>query len=878
MRYDFTDRNGTFLATDTGDTSYLYLPVASPSGVLSCITPTGRGDSRLSQNQYLLPPVVVEDLQQSMVGRNFWFDIEGMGLRSAFGFSLAQLALRQSPVIEGGMLWQKTSLEIADGIICETLDFAPVGTAKTEIIQVTVTNNSSSDIKFTPSAAVPIFARGADHIRDHRHVTSLLNVIRVKDIGVEVEPTMAFDERGHHRNSDIYAVYGRDGAGNAPEDIFPTVVSYAGEGGNLLDPYGASAGAAGMAPGSVVNGEEAFAGLKFGTCTLKPGETAVYNIVMSFGAEGYEYLDSANVASAFDALKEYWKDQKIIHTATGDDKFDGWMEWVSVQPQLRKLYGCSFLPYHDYGRGGRGWRDLWQDSLALLLRDPSQAREDLVSYFAGIRTDGSNATIIGTKRGEFIADRNGIARVWMDHGFWPMFTVNLYLEQTGDYDFLFEKEPYFKDRQIMRGEAVDESFDNARKPQQPDINGEIYEGSLIEHLLVQQVTQYCDRGEHGNMRLRGADWNDALDMASKRGESVAFTAAYAGSIEILADMVRACGREKIEVYEELAELIDAASAASTEGLRDSLTAYEECVASAVSGKRVQLGSEELASKLDKMSESIKEHIRSNEIVTDGEGSSWFNGYYDNDAERVEGVINGGVRMMLTSQVFTVMFGTATEDMVRDVIKAADKYLYAPALGGYKLNTDFHEVKMNMGRAFGFAYGEKENGAVFCHMAVMYAYALYSRGFAREGFKVFDALYKQSVAEGPDGGRMYPGIPEYFNGTGRGMYPYLTGAASWAVMLVLKQMFGVSGRNGKIVLSPKLIDTQFDADGRSEVSLYHNGMPMKVTYVNPSRKSYGEYSISSVTVNGTLYTCDGTEFEVPEDSFTDGVNIVSAELI
>ena len=872
MRYDFTDRNGTFLATDTGDTSYLYLPIASPSGVLSCITPTGRGDSRLSQDRYLLPPVVVEDLQQSMVGRNFWFDIEGIGLRSAFGFSLAQLALRQSPVIEGGMLWQKTSLEIADGITCETLDFAPVGTAKTEIMQVTVTNNSGSDIKFTPSAAVPIFARGADHIRDHRHVTSLLNVIRVKDIGVEVEPTMAFDERGHHRNSDVYAVYGRDGAGNAPEDIFPTVVSYAGEGGNLLDPYGASAGAAGMAPGSVVSGEEAFAGLKFESCTLKPGETAVYNIIMSFGAEGYEYLDSANIATAFDALKEYWKDQKIIHTATGDDKFDGWMEWVSVQPQLRKLYGCSFLPYHDYGRGGRGWRDLWQDSLALLLRDPSKAREDLVSYFAGIRTDGSNATIIGTKRGEFIADRNGIARVWMDHGFWPMFTVNLYLEQTGDYDFLFEKEPYFKDRQIMRGEAVDESFEPGDNPRQRTAAGEIYEGSLIEHLLVQQVTQYFDRGEHGNMRLRGADWNDALDMASKRGESVAFTAAYAGSIKMLADMIRASGRGKIEVFEELASLLDSADASVSE-LPAILADYEKKVASLVSGERVEIDAEDLISRLEKMSESIKSHIRSGEIVSDGEGNSWFNGYYDNDAERVEGVTGGGVRMMLTSQVFTVMFGTATEDMVRDVIKAADKYLYAPALGGYRLNTDFHEVKMNMGRAFGFAYGEKENGAVFCHMAVMYAYALYSRGFAREGYKVFDALYRQSVAEGPDGGRMYPGIPEYFNGRGRGMYPYLTGAASWAVMLVLKQMFGVSGRGGRLVLAPALLAGQFGDDGRAEVSLYHDGRPLKVTYVNPGRKDFGEYKIARVTVGGTEYSCGGTEFEVPAESLKGADSIV-----
>ena len=872
MRYEFTDKNGTFLATDTGDTSFLYLPIASPSGVLSCITPSGRGDSRLSQNQYLLPPVVVEDLQESMAGRNFWFDIEGVGLRSAFGFSLAQLGAGDNMTLEGGMLWQKTSLEIADGVLCETLDFAPVGTARTEVMQVTVTNNSGIDITFTPSAAVPIFARGADHIRDHRHVTSLLNVIRVKDIGVEVEPTMAFDERGHHRNSDVYAVYGRDGAGNAPAEIFPTVISYTGEGGNLLNPAGAKTGTVGMAPGSVVNGEEAFAGIKFASRKLLPGETATYNIIMSFGAEGYDYLDSANVASAFDALKEYWKDQKIIHTSTGDDKFDGWMEWVSVQPQLRKLYGCSFLPYHDYGRGGRGWRDLWQDSLALLLRDPSQAREDLVSYFAGIRTDGSNATIIGAKRGEFIADRNGIARVWMDHGFWPMFTVNLYLEQTGDYEFLFEKEPYFKDRQIMRGEAADESFDPEDKPQQRTASGEVYEGSLIEHLLVQQVTQYFDRGEHGNMRLRGADWNDALDMASKRGESVAFTAAYAGSLAILADMVKASGREKIEVFEELAALMDSADAGVAE-LPARLAEYEKKVASRVSGTRVELPAEELISKLVKMSEAIREHIRANEIVGDGEGNAWFNGYYDNDAERVEGVIGGDVRMMLTSQVFTVMFGTATDAMVGDVIKAADKYLYAPALGGYKLNTDFHEVKMNMGRAFGFAYGEKENGAVFCHMAVMYAYALYSRGYAREGYKVFDALYRQSVAEGPDGGRMYPGIPEYFNGTGRGMYPYLTGAASWAVMLVLKQMFGVSGRGGKLVLAPALLSEQFGEDGRAEVSLYHDGKPLKVTYVNSGRKDFGEYKISRVTVGGNEYPCGGAEFEVPEESLAGADSIV-----
>ena len=71
--------------------------------------------------------------------------------------------------------------------------------------------------------------------------------------------------------------------------------------------------------------------------------------------------------------------------------------------------------------------------------------------------------------------------------------------------------------------------------------------------------------------------------------------------------------------------------------------------------------------------------------------------------------------------------------MRAITEAADAYLYDASCGGYRLNTDFHELKTDMGRMFGFAFGEKENGAVFSHMAVMYANALYTRGFAKEGY-------------------------------------------------------------------------------------------------------------------------------------------------
>lgn len=139
-------------------------------------------------------------------------------------------------------------------------------------------------------------------------------------------------------------------------------------------------------------------------------------------------------SEAFDHLletKAFWADKvNMVEFHTGDSDADQWMKWVTIQPVLRRLYGNSFLPYHDYGRGGRGWRDLWQDCLALLIMEPAEVRSLLFNNYAGVRIDGSNATIIGQQPGEFIADRNNIPRVWMDHGAWPFLTTMLYLDQV----------------------------------------------------------------------------------------------------------------------------------------------------------------------------------------------------------------------------------------------------------------------------------------------------------------------------------------------------------------------------------------------------------------------------------------------------------------
>ena len=536
------------------------------------------------------------------------------------------------------------------------------------------------------------------------------------------------------------------------------------------------------------------------------------------------------------------------------------MRWVCFQPFLRRLFGCfSSCPTNRYTYS-RGWRDLWQDCLSLLLMDPGGVGRMIEQNFGGVRVDGTNATIIGAGDGNFIADRNGIARVWMDHALWPQMTTRLYMDQTGDVEILNRQAPYFKDAQALRGTALDPDYRPEQGGWQRDAAGQVYTGTLLEHLLIEQLAAFYEVGDHNFYRLRGADWNDALDMAAEHGESVAFTCAYAGNLRELAGMIRLLGRRTgartAPVLAELAVLLDADPALWDDAAakRQLLARYAEQCRHTVSGQRIELPLDALAEALDRRADWLTGWLRKHAWIDGPAGEGWYNSYYDNHGRAVEGVFPTGVRMMLTGQVFAIMGGVATDEQIRRITASADHYLYRPEIGGYRLNTDFHELKFDLGRMFGFAYGEKENGAVFSHMAVMYANALYRRGFAHEGWKALKAL--ADTALDFDTSRIYPGIPEYFRADGRGMYHYLTGAASWYMMTMITQAFGVRGQAGDLLLAPALLAGQFDSDGAAELSLTFAGKPLCVRYENPARLDAGQYRVAAASLDGAALPVDG----------------------
>lgn len=849
--YEYIDSNGSFRMENPERSSYLYFPIAGDSGMKSCITPQLGGDSKLDQNTFLLQPVSVEELHNLKSPRNFWCVIDGVGTWSAAGASAESEALRDTEladrtVLEAGLMWHRMMRDSVKYPLSSVItSFVPNDEETLEIMQVSVRNHGAAPLTMTPVAAIPLYCRSADNIRDHRHVTSLLHRTKVVEGGVEVTPTLTFDERGHKKNTKTYYVYGTDETGAFAPEYCQNALSFIGEGGSFAKPravYGGS-DAIWQKPGAVYGGTEAVAAFRFEKVTLLPGESRTWCIFM--GITDMDKADSVRetvistygsaekVNAALEKIKTEWVEKVNVHYESDDSDWDNYMYWVTFQPILRRMYGCSFLPYHDYGKGGRGWRDLWQDCLALLIMEPDGVRQKLLDYYGGVRMDGTNATIIGAKQGEFIADRNSITRVWMDHGFWPFQTTELYIQQSGDLDILMEKASYFKDKQIFRGEKKDECWSEEQGVRQLDAAGNVVSGSILEHILLQNVSAFYDVGAHNHIRLRGADWNDGMDMAVENGESVTFTAAYAGNLEQIAAVLRRLAAAKpqyaqVELHKEVCLLLKDHSDTydSIEAKQALLERYHESCAHRLSGETESVCLTELADTLEGMSRWIKGHIRGTEWLETNDGS-FYNGYYDNHCRRLEGSFPTGTRMGLTAQVFPLMFGTATDEQVKQIVKSADKLLYREEIGGYRLNTDFDEVKDDMGRAYGFYYGHKENGAVFSHMAVMYANALYRRGQVEAGYKALNALYEQSVNF--DQSRIYPGLPEYFSDTGRGMYAYLTGSASWMMMTVVTEVYGVKGCYGDLSIEPKLLAKQLGEDGKIGIRLNFAGVPLHIRY-------------------------------------------------
>ena len=91
-----------------------------------------------------------------------------------------------------------------------------------------------------------------------------------------------------------------------------------------------------------------------------------------------------------------------------------------------------------------------------------------------------------------------------------------------------------------------------------------------------------------------------------------------------------------------------------------------------------------------------------------------------------------------------------------------------------------------------------------------------------------------------------------------MYPYLTGSASWYLLTLVEEVFGIKGHLGKVLLDPKLVKEDFKNSTASVTTLV-NHKRITFSYHNFHNLDYGEYQIANVYSNKKeTYTLNYTE--------------------
>lgn len=884
------DNSGAFIAPYADYISRLYFPLLNTYGMKCSITPEMKGDIASSFERFLTAATVTEELHRNVSGRNGWVSINGEIPWSVAGNSATQRSKKwqnesDESEIEGrigAFIHRRRNKALQ--IESEVTVFVPVENDFVELTKVVIKNLSEDARSIAFTAATAIFARHADNFRDHRQVTTMFQKVKIQKHGVSVCPNIVHDEHGHLENKVIYSVLGYSEKGQQPLNIWPLMADFIGEGGSLDHPEAVYRNMnASDYNERQIDGKEAIGAFQFSPVVLGPGESMEYIVLhgitdvtedIELWGNKYGTVEKFN-SELKKALERWTKTAEAVKFNSGNTIFDNWMKWVTFQLLCRQVYGNSYLPDFGYGRGGRGWRDLWQDLLSIFLVDPAGTRQEMLNNFKGVRVDGSNATIIGSKPGEFIADRNNVPRTWCDHGVWPVFVLDYYIQQTGDLDILENQVTYWKDKFAFRCREIDELWDKKQGFAQLDQEGRTYEGSILEHILLQQLTSFFNVGDNNNLRLEGGDWNDTLDMARERGESVCFYSFYSFNIATIVKLLKLLitkGKQYVVLMSEILLLTDRLSGQSKIDYdnpklkRERLSLYLNTVKHNISGEKVNISIEELVIDLTQKSEHIKKHIREKEWKHISDDAGFFNGHYDNLGNPIHGKKNDKIMIDLTSQVMPVLCDIADSVKIRKIWKAVKYYLKDKERPGLRLCSEFEKLDLNIGRITGFTYGQKEHGSKWSQQMIMFVYALYKQGFVEEGFELLTDVYKLSTNSAKS--LVFPGLPSFFGPDDRGAYNYLTGSSTWLIMTLTTQIFGVDAYMGDLSLKPKLNDWFFDRDGKCSIERNFRDFHLVVIYSKKGSLKYPEYSINNVLINKEEYPVRSNcrEIIVPYASF------------
>jgi len=193
----------------------------------------------------------------------------------------------------------------------------------------------------------------------------------------------------------------------------------------------------------------------------------------------------------FKRLKSYWDGiiNEGVVVETPDKNLDLSVNiWNKYQNRINFWWYRSAASYYLFGFDTFGFRDVAQTIIGTLPIDPELARERIKFITKFQFKDGNTCHSFSQ------VSMRGTRTDHTDVPMWYPLVVFCYLKETGDFDFLYEREDF---------------MDSGK-------------GTIYEHMKRAIDYVLSRRSERGLILIERGDWNDALDFVGKkgRGESV----------------------------------------------------------------------------------------------------------------------------------------------------------------------------------------------------------------------------------------------------------------------------------------------------------------------------------------------------------------------
>jgi cellobionic acid phosphorylase len=327
--------------------------------------------------------------------------------------------------------------------------------------------------------------------------------------------------------------------------------------------------------------------------------------------------------------------------------------------------------------------------------------------------------------------------------------------------------------------------------------------------------QLRDRTDRKLCRIGQGDWDDPLNMAGwkEKGESIWLTEALAIALDTWAQVAEQIGDDgRAALYRQEAD---------------------------VSRRAI------------------------NELAWDG---AWYargttdEGRWFGTKEDSEG------KVFLNAQSWAMMCGAAADpDRIAACMKAVDEYLMTPS-GPMTMGPAFTRMVEDIGKITQKTAGTSENGSVYCHAAMFYAYALFRVRQGEEGFRVLRSLLTGGNSNPMCLSQQLPlYIPNYYRGAacgktmGRGSAMWGTGTVAWYYRTVVTELLGIRGEFEGLHIDPQLPKDWNEAKvwRRFRGAQYHihiqkspavrkvevtlNGQALPENFI-PAQTSGGEFSV------------------------------------